>query len=76
MAARAGLGEKDDGAEGRGRSRRGGTGRSSVGRLGRWTGGGTPSKAKAGFWTGGTIPWDPDLLPPPEEVAAEILESL
>ena len=28
-----------------------------LGKLGRWTGGGTPSKANLSYWTNGTIPW-------------------
>lgn len=28
-----------------------------LGKLGTWTGGGTPSKANAAFWTEGTVPW-------------------
>jgi type I restriction enzyme S subunit len=28
-----------------------------LGRLGTWTGGGTPSKANAAFWTEGNVPW-------------------
>ncbi len=28
-----------------------------LGKLGTWTGGGTPSKANAAFWTGGNVPW-------------------
>ncbi|MDD1536580.1 MULTISPECIES: restriction endonuclease subunit S [unclassified Bradyrhizobium] len=28
-----------------------------LGRLGAWTGGGTPSKANASFWENGTVPW-------------------
>lgn len=28
-----------------------------LGKLGSWTGGGTPSKANAAFWSSGTVPW-------------------
>jgi type I restriction enzyme S subunit len=28
-----------------------------LGKLGSWTGGGTPSKANAAFWSNGTVPW-------------------
>ena len=29
----------------------------SLGKLGTWTGGGTPSKANSAFWTNGDVPW-------------------
>ena len=30
---------------------------SSLGEIGKWSGGGTPSKAKKEFWENGNIPW-------------------
>lgn len=29
----------------------------ALGKLGTWTGGGTPSKANTAFWSGGSVPW-------------------